>query len=143
MKDGPLREGLILLAGLGLLAWPLSLVTGSPGKVASQALLVDTRGAEDSWVTDVEVRSAHPFQWVELRRGDEVLGRLEGPNREGEFECLLPNHGDLLTVEAQYPEGTPETALEVQLWPGSLPELKFTLWGEGRLLEQVEAKFHE
>ena len=141
MRDAPLREGLILLAGLGLLAWPLSLVTGKAERGTGQTVAMQTETNE--WVTDVEVLSAHDFEWVELRRGEEVLGRVEGPAKEGEFECHLAEHGEILIVAAAYPEGTPETALQWKLWPGSLPEVVFTKWVEGELLEEVEVDFHE
>lgn len=141
MRDAPLREGLILLAGLGLLAWPLSLVTGRAEVASGKTVALQSEQGE--WVTDVEVLSAHEFEWMELRRGEVVLGRVEGREKEGEFECLLALHGEILTVAARYPEGTPETALQVKLWPGSLPEVVFTLWVEDDLLEEVEVKFHE
>ena len=141
MRDAPLREGLILLAGLGLLAWPLSLVTGKAEAQSEDTVALQSE--QNEWVTDVEVLSAHEFDWVELRLGDEVLGRVEGPAKEGEFECLLPEHGGVLIVAAGYPEGTPATALQWRFWPGSLPEVTFTNWVEDKLLEEVEVRFHE
>ena len=131
----------MLLAGLGLLAWPLSLVTGKPKAQPRDTVVLQSEGNE--WVTDVSILSAHPFEWVEIRRGEEVLGRVEGPATGGEFECLMAEHGELLLIESRYPEGTPETALRVQLWPGSLPEVNFTIWGPGVFTEEVEVKFHE
>jgi hypothetical protein len=141
MKDAPLREGLFLLAGLALLAWPLSLVTGKAEARAGGTVAIQS--AEGEWVTDVSITTAHPFDWIELRRGEEVLGRIEGPATSGEFECLLSEHGDVLLVESSFPEGTPLTALQVQLWPGSLPEVNFTIWTQGVFVEEVEVKFHE
>lgn len=129
------------MAGLGLLAWPLSLVTGQAKTVA--AATVALQSAEGEWVTDVEILSAHEFEWVELRRGKELLGRIEGPTKDGEFECLLREHGEVLTVAASYPDTVPETALQLKLWPGSLPEVVVTLWTDGELLEEVEVNFHE
>ncbi|GHC46550.1 hypothetical protein GCM10007100_10230 [Roseibacillus persicicus] len=97
----------------------------------------------EGWVTDVSVVAVHEFVWMELRRGDEVLGRIEGPEREGEFECLLEKHGEVLVVAAEFVEGTPETAMKVTLWAGAMPEIVLNIWGEGELLEEVEVKFHE
>lgn len=129
------------MAGLGLLAWPLSLLTGEAKVPSGRVVEVRAQGGE--WVTDVEVLSAHEFEWVEVRRGEEVLGRIDGPDKEGEFECLLAEQGETLTVAASYSEEMPETALQFKLWPGNLPEVVFTIWVEGDLLEKVEVKFDE
>ncbi len=141
MKDGPLREGILLLAGLSLLSVPLSLVTGQRKPEPSQLVVVEA--SEDAWVADIEVRSAHPFQWVEFRKGSEVLARLDGLVSEGEFSCELAKQGERFVVAASYPPDTPETALKVQLWVGSFPEKEFTFWGKGMLVEEVEVSFHE
>lgn len=131
----------MLLAGLSLLTVPLCLVTGQAKPNRSQ--LVTFEKDEEHWVGDVEVRSAHPFQWMELRQGEEVLGRVDGPESEGEFECELAKKGELLVIAASYPPGTPETALEVEFWVGSFPEIRHTFWGEGELIEEVEVRFGE
>lgn len=141
MKDAPLREGILLLSGLAVLAWPLSLATGRPQTPASRT--VSTQSEEGEWVTDVSITSAHPFDWVELRRGEQMLGRVEGPEVEGEFEFLLAKEGEVLLIAASYPEGTPLTALQLQLWPGSFPEVNLTLWSEGEIFEEIEVSLDE
>ncbi|MFC0017819.1 hypothetical protein [Roseibacillus persicicus] len=128
------------MAGLALLAWPLSLVTGQASVSSDEVVALESA---EGWVTDVSVVAVHEFVWMELRRGDEVLGRIEGPEREGEFECLLEKHGEVLVVAAEFVEGTPETAMKVTLWAGAMPEIVLNIWGEGELLEEVEVKFHE
>lgn len=140
MKDAPLREGIILLSGLALLAIPLSLVTGQAEVPAGELVAIET---EESWVTDVNVTAAHEFVWMELRRAEEVIGRIEGPTTEGEFECLVAKHGERLVVAAQFVEEAPETALKVELWAGAMPDVVLNFWGEDKLLEEVEVKFHE
>lgn len=140
MRDAPLREGFYLLAGLALLAWPLANLTGQAKPSASEVVALVSKGA---WVTDVNVVAVHEFEWMELRRGEEILGRIDGPTREGEFECLLEKHGENLIVAAQFVEGAPETAMKVELWAGAMPEVVFNFWAEGDLLEEVEVKFHD
>lgn len=129
------------MLGLGLLIWPLLVVTGQP-KLAS-ALAVNDDLPTDILATDVSVQAAHSFQWMELRNGGEVLGRIEGLAREGEFECALAAEGDLLVVAASFSDETPETALKVRFWSGSFPEKEFTFWGEGEVVEEIELQFHE
>ncbi len=141
MKDGPLREGALLLTGLGFLTIPLLFVTGQPK--ANRSQLVTVEASVDSWVADVEVISAHPFLWMELRKGEEVLGRLEGPVREGEFECEVAKKGELLVVAASYSEEIPETALQLKIWASSYPPNQFTFWGRGELVEEREVRFDE
>lgn len=141
MRDAPLRECLLLLAGLGLLAWPLALVTARPTKTSAEVVATETE--EGSLVTDVMVRSAHRFEWFELRRGEAVLGRIQGPALEGEFECELLPHGDKLLVAASFSPESPETALQLALWAGAMPEFGRTFWTQGALLEEVEVDFHE
>ena len=86
MKDAPLLETAGLLAVLGMMAIPLAAVTRER---ALPALAAMVEPSEHGLVeTLVQVRSAHPFQYFELRRDEEVLGRLEGPALEGEFTCL-------------------------------------------------------
>ena len=140
MNDAPLREGILLLSGLALLALPLSFVTGQAEVSARELVTTET---EDSWVTDVNVMAAHEFAWMELRRGAEAIGRIEGPTTEGEFECLVGKHGERLVVAAQFVDEAAETALKVELWAGAMPDVVFNLWGEGEILEEVEVKFHE
>ena len=129
------------MLGMGLLVWPLLVVTGQPRLASSRA--VNDVESEDVLLTDVTVRSAHPFLWMELRSGGAVVERLEGPTREGEFECELSADGELLMVVVSFPPETPETALKLQFWSGSFPEKEFTFWGEGELVEEIEIQFHE
>ena len=111
MKDAPLREALLLLVGLACVAWPLSLVIGQPSSAVSQVVAIQS--ADGDWVTDVQVKAAHEFAWMELRREEQVLGRVEGPAVEGEFECLLAQHGEDLIVAVEFTAEAPETALQV------------------------------
>ena len=141
MIDAPLRECLGLLAGLAVLAWPLAQVTAPPR--GSPPQVVEPQTAEGLLVTDVSVKSAHPFEWMELRRDSIVLGRIEGPTLEGEFECDLAPHGERLIVAAHYGEKSPETAMRLQLWAGAMPEVEMNFWVDGDLLEEVEVQFHE
>ncbi|MBK1835226.1 hypothetical protein [Roseibacillus ishigakijimensis] len=141
MRDAPLREGLLLAGGLALLIWPLVLVTGQAQAPATEVVAVES--SQGQWITDVTVQAAHAFDWMELRRGEEVLGRVEGPTKAGEFECLLERHGEILIVAAQFVEGSPESALKLELWAGAMPEVVLNLWGEGEIFEEVEVKFHE
>ena len=141
MKDAPLKEALLLLVVLAFFAWPLLVVAGNVGgkeqKVSSEQETVQ------SLTTTVLVKAAHEFQWFELRRGTEVLGRVEGPELEGEFECFLELHGEVLVVAAFFGEDSPETALQMNVWGEGMPEEVLTFWVQGQLLEEVEVNFHE
>ena len=140
MKDAPLKEALLLAGVLAAFIWPLVIVSGKNRTVKSTS---SPEATVEGLPATVLVKAAHEFLWFELRRGEELLGRIEGPEFEGEFECALALHGEVLLVEAEFPEGAPETALRTSIWGEGMPEEVLTFWTEDRLFEEVEIQFHE
>ena len=117
MKDAPLWETAGLLVVLGLMAIPLAALTRDRGEPADE-VVVEEPSEHGHVETLVQVRTAHPFQFVEIRRDDEVLGRLEGPATEGELTCRLdgeedwtslPNSQNILTCSLTQLNSTPSS----------------------------------
>ena len=139
MKDAPLWETAGLLVVLGVMAIPLAAVTRDHAP-PRKADVVET--PDHGWVeTLVQVRSAHPFEYLELRRDDPVLGRLEGPATEGEFTCQLGGEEDWVVIEAELAGGDDLTAIAIELWPEGLPTVERTFWGSGRLVEELQIRW--
>lgn len=93
--------------------------------------------SEEKLRCDIYIRSAHLFDSVTLTISDSSV-QLSG--EELEMEAYLPVTNELVIGQLTivWPEGTPETALELELIPDGLPERKVTVWGSGSLEETVE-----
>lgn len=139
MKDAPLWETAGLLLVLGLMAVPLTAVTRDRTVEVEPA--IEETLAHGDVSTVVQVRSAHPFQSLVLRRDEEVLGRLEGPATEGEFTCLVHGEEDWLVLEAVLKDGDELTALGIEMWPEGLPTVERTFWGRGALVEELQIRW--
>lgn len=143
MIDAPLRETVLLLAGMATLSVPLIWVTADRGTAAPR----DEPSAipPDGIRSDIEVVSAHPLEWLQLSRQSdgEVIGRLEGPFTFGEFEAELPLGGEGLLVSAKWSEGAPRSALRVELLPDGFPTVSKSFWGRGQLQQTWEVSFDE
>lgn len=140
MKDAPLWETAGLLVVLGLMAIPLAALTRDRGEPADE-VVVEEPSEHGHVETLVQVRTAHPFQFVEIRRDDEVLGRLEGPATEGELTCRLDGEEDWIVIEAGLAERDDLTALGIEFWPEGLPTVEETFWGSGRLVEELQIRW--
>ena len=140
MKDAPLRETIGLVVFLALLALPLTLLTGGT-KVEQTPSSLGGDADEQRVAATVSVRAAHEFEEVILRRDGEELGRLEGPAKEGEIECLLGAEEDWLRVEVSLVEKENVTAVALEFWPEGLPTVERTFWGEDRIVEEVKVRW--
>ena len=140
MKDAPLWETAGLLMVLGLMAIPLAAVTRDR-EVPGASDFVEEPVEHGFVATLVQVRSAHPFEYVELRRDGKVLGRLEGPAVEGEFTCQLDGTEDWIVIEAGLEDRDDLTALGVEFWPEGLPTYEETFWGRGEVVEELQIRW--
>ncbi len=140
MRAWPPLQAVLVLAALGLLAVPLVHLTGdSPPapRVAGDVAEPDTPGPVSGWLA---VRFAHAPIEARVLVGDEVL--WEGAE-DAELALSLPiEDGHLeLAVEVQWPDGTPHTAVEVEITPDGYESRKETLWGEAETREIVDFHF--
>ena len=138
MKPWPIREGLIVvLLGLGLLV-PLLRVTGtSTAGPASDSPDPETVEIEHCYAT---IRTAHPLRQLEIRHEGTLLCQLDAPalEIEEEWDLSIGPTGLELAVRATWPEGTPESVIEIRLEPDRLDRKSATLWGQGTLDDFME-----
>jgi len=127
MTRSPLTSTVIALVPLAALAWPLMEVV-KPVKFSSLQVeeppVVGTAKR-----ASIDLRSAHPFTSVEVSIGDSVC-KFSPEEDFKEILFSIPESGEVtMKVEATWPEGTPETAILIELTPDHLPLKSFTLWG--------------
>ncbi len=136
MKGSPLCAALLLSFIFALAIVPLlSLTHREPQSFAAS----EASGNEtlipvlSGFVT---VRSAHPYQSIEISRGGKVLWQVSEPGLEAESELELLAQ-DLLQFRVIWPDETPETAVFVEIEPDGKEAFSQTYWAVGNLGEEI------
>lgn len=134
MRGVPVLRLLIVFLGLAAVAVPLILLTSGQAKQAEREAPRTTARVVRA---DVNCRFAHKPRFINLSVGDKTLVRIDQPeNSPVSREIhLAPEEGLELKLEATWPEGTPETALTVEIVPDEFDARAETRWGEGTLSE--------
>lgn len=143
----------IFLLGLifGLLAIPLVRLTTDYDEMATRHDHEMRGQASDSpgtHATDqskkvstyIRLRFAHLPLTISLKQGDqELAGKLDLSASPVEFQSALPlsPDGNELIVTATWPDGTPNTALTVELEPDGLESRSETVWSTDATLNEV------
>lgn len=140
MRGSPLIQCLVGALAFALFAIPLARLTiARPGVVVSS--VPAPANAAEARHTIIRIRFAHPPQTLTLKLADrDLLPPLPSPVASPfEAEALLPFTKDNLELNltAQWPEGTPETALTVELEPDELDSRAQTLWSAGAVLNSI------
>ncbi len=93
------------------------------------------------------IETAHPFSRLTIRAisgGQPVILSSEGtPTTQFSGNVRLPLTGgmpDMLSVEVEWPSGTPRTAMEVIVEPDGHPATRITIWGEQTANSLLEVK---
>ncbi|WP_330935367.1 hypothetical protein V3C20_10045 [Akkermansia sp. RCC_12PD] len=89
--------------------------------------------------TVITVKCAHRPRNISIASGDAVLWKAENPGLHEEVECRLPLKGSsaTLTVSAQWPEGTPDTPVTLELEPEGRQADSATRWSFGPSLNDT------
>lgn len=139
MRGSPPVQLALLLAGFILVAVPLMQLTSArdlPAQVAPAVV-----GAHEAKVpTTVRVRFAHKPVKLSLKLGAQEL--LAAPDLsaspvETSTDLLLPKEGIELQVSATWPDGTPDTALSIDLEPDALDAQSQTRWSTASVLQET------
>lgn len=129
MTRSPLTTTLLALVPLVALAFPLSLVLNpppvEPGEVAEKEVT--------QLRADVLVRSAHPFEKA-------TVNGVDFSESDEEHEIQI-NPEASITVKVTWPDGTPETALLIEVFADGQDLKTHTLWGSGSALEEINFKW--
>jgi hypothetical protein len=136
MRSSPPLQLALVLLGFLCLAWPLIRLTSA--SVPEQAAVVASPAEGNKLHTLVTVRYAHLPSRLVLKHGEQILLQLK-PDSGAQAEAQLPfaKEGLELTLSAQWPEGTPDTAITVELEPDGLDVQSQTRWSTGGSLEEV------
>lgn len=136
MTRSPLLSTFIPLVPLAAMAWPLHrIINQDPpaleplpqGKVSTGAPIPAA----------LNIRSAHPFSEFTLNAG-EANWSFSADDTYKEIFVPVDENGELyLVASATWPEGTPETALFIELMPDGLETRSHTLWGFGEITEEI------
>jgi hypothetical protein len=146
----------IFLLGLlfGLLAVPLGYLTGRGGHSAGAPVPkgeaeVIKGGAEhpegehrhEDVPVLIRVRFAHrPLSLSLKSEGKELLppgSDLSSSPVEVQAEIAISHEGNELSLEAAWPEGTPDTALTVEVEPEGFETRQETRWSDGAALHEI------
>lgn len=141
MRGWPPLEVAWLALALGLALIPLYSFTAGrrPAEVAVQVASTPTETTVATWC---EAKFAHPPRSVRLSHGTTVLWEVVQPagqtKLKGKIQLPIPPEGVDLRLEAAWPEGTPETAVELILEPEMLDGQSRTVWGSGQVNQTLD-----
>jgi hypothetical protein len=140
MRGSPPLHLVLFVVGFALLAVPLAQLTfarpARPAEAREEAPSADTP-------TVIRLRFAHVPSSVSLKLdGAELLGKSSGPlsNRlrmETRGNLHIPSDGIELGIAAKWPQGTPDTAVTLELEPDGLDAQSQTRWSSGASLNEV------
>lgn len=136
MRGSPPIQIFLLGLMFVVLAVPLSHLTGTTtvAKAAPAAKVV----VETSGKALVRVKYAHRPVTLSVRMGEkEVIGSVEGSPMEVEAALPPAKDGVDVFVKATWPEGTPDTAVTVELEPDGLATRSETRWSAAASLDEV------
>ena len=131
----PIQIFLLCLAFIGL-AIPLSYLTGS----SAQAKPVVKSPVKEGTSTDarLRLRYAHAPSKLSVKVGDkELVSSIEASPVEIKAPLAAVKEGVDVFVSATWPEGTPDTALTLELEPDGLESRSETRWSAGGSLDEV------
>jgi hypothetical protein len=138
MRSSPLMMLVLVAAGLALIAVPLTRLTRAERVTGPAFVEAGDAAAGERVAVRVAVRFVHEPSEVVVRQDGVVVASLErtggsgGGEAEARGEMRIVTGSEVeLEVEAAWPEGTPLTALQVELEPDGHDVRRGTLWVEG------------
>lgn len=142
MRGSPLLQCLIGALGFGLFAIPLVQLTFARAAVAPTTRTAPAAAAaSDARHTFIRLRFAHPPKFCSLKLGGvELMPQSAVPPGspiETEARLAIPSGGIDLALTAQWPGGTPDTAVTVELEPDELDARRETRWSTGPALTEI------
>ncbi len=139
MRGSPPVQLALLLAGFLLVAVPLMQLTNARSLDAPAPVPVATEAGAAVPCT-LRVRFAHqPLVLSIKNEGKDLLTAVKGWTSpvESSLELVIPKEGVEFQVSAKWPEGTPETALTVDLEPDALDSVSQTRWSTGSEMQET------
>lgn len=142
MSGFPPIQIFLLCVTFALLAIPLTHLTeGRDAKDTGKGGAATARRSPDASVPAfLRLRYAHRPLTVSLKQGDtELLGRVDlaASPTEARVRLLLTKKIAELSLRATWPDGTPDTALTVELEPEGVESRSVTSWSAQAQLNEV------
>jgi len=138
MRGAPPLHLVILAVAFVLFAIPLAQLTFARNKtvmIEREAPMSVSTGTK----TLLRIRFAHVPKSLSLKMGDRELipsASLISP-LDVRVEMVIPSEGMDLMLDVTWPEGTPETAVTIDLEPDGLDTKSQTRWSTGGQLREI------
>ncbi len=136
MRGSPPLHLALILVGFALIALPLIGLTSMAVPTTSGAPSLAERQPEHQ--VFIRLRFAHPPSHVTLSDAEQTL--YEGQTellQELSRTLIIPAEGLELSLTVKWPEGTPDTAVTLELEPDALDTQSQTRWSTGPVMEEV------
>ena len=142
MRGFPPLHLLVFVIGFALFAIPLARLTfARPGTTPQSHAQTAPTVASATTSCIIRVRFAHKPATLSLKLGDkEIITNLTPQTLspiEAQAAMIIPKDGLELMLNATWPQGTPDTALTVELEPDGLDVRSATRWSNGAKLSEV------
>ena len=137
MRGTPPVQLAFLLLGFFLLAVPLVQLTHGRTEPVAAARPVATGEGRQVFI---RARYAHqPVKLLVKHGADDLLPQpdLAVSPVEGRAKIEIPQAGLELSVQAEWPAGTPDTALTIEVDPDALESRSQTLWSQDGRIEDT------
>lgn len=143
MRGYPPIQLFFLMLAFGAMAVPLARLTFAREKPA--AIVAAPRETKAKHTpTQLRIRFAHPVKSLSVKLGDRELlknttagvAKFMSPV-EAKLDLDIPADGIEFIVSAEWPEGTSDTALTLDLEPDGLDSKSETRWSSGHQMTEV------
>ena len=137
MRGFPPIQIFLLVLTFVVLAVPLSHLTGTttPAKAAEPAKVAEETKSVKALV---RVRYAHRPVTLSVKIGEkELMGGIEDSPMEVDASLPSPKDGVDVFLKATWPEGTPDTAVTLEVEPDGLATRSETRWSSAASLDEV------
>jgi hypothetical protein len=142
MRGSPLLHCLIGAIAFALFAIPLARLTiARPNEIPAHRTSEEAAKPAGTKHTFIRIRFAHQPQSLSLKQSDkELIPASSTPLTSPiEIETSLPITPDglELSLAAQWPNGTPDTAITVELEPNELDTRRETRWSDKFISQEI------
>ena len=141
MRGFPPIQIFVLGLLFALLAVPMVQLTGNATHIPEvEPTAAQTRAERKAVPVILRLRYAHRPVSISLKsEGEELLAKLDlsASPAEMEAEIALSDDGNEFSLEAQWPEGTPDTALSLEIEPDGYDAKSETRWSSGSALSEI------
>ena len=137
MRGYPPIHLLFLMLAFGAMAVPLVNLTTARAVSATAPRVEKAAGLH---ATHLKLRFAHAPKSISLKMGEKEFFKqpaLKASPIETQADLAIPTDGIEFILSAEWPDGTPDTALTLEIEPDGLDTKTETRWSIGTTLTEV------